>query len=332
MKFIFNPFDDNIILPKSALFDKIQPASENEIKVLLYAALLSSEGSAFDESDIQKISGFDTTDIIIALQFWRGAGVLSLSDNRTQKSDSSTSDKLTDSKNSEKPLRKVDVPVYSGEEIASLFDKNSEIKLLIDECQNIAGKVFNPHEINKIISLYDYLGLSCEYIMLLYNYCKGKNKTTVHYVEKTAFNLYDEGVDTAQKLQEYIKFKERFDSIAGKICIMFGLGNRALTKKEEKHIEKWTEEWAFPLDMIEYAYELTVNATNKASIPYANKILENWHNLGISSLESAKQAEFDHKKSSQPLSDNSSFDDDEFFQAALKRSYDNIGKSPDKQQ
>ncbi len=319
MKFCFNSAEENITLPKELLLNKIEQASPTELKVLLYAA---SMGNEFDEADIQNISGLDLTEIIIALQFWRGADVLSVAGQ-------STTVTAKPKKDNNKTVQKVETPDYTGDEVTRLFAEKSELKQLIDECQAIAGKMFNPLEINKIISLYDYLGLSAEYILLLYNYCKGKNKTTVHYVEKTAFNLYDEGVDTDEKLQEYIKYKEQFDSIAGKIRRIFGTSKRALTKKEEGFIRKWTETFKMPLEVIEYAYELTVNATNEASMPYASKILENWFSAGFVTLEQAKQAEFDYKKAKEDSSQQSaSFDDDEFFEAALKRSYENLGIAP----
>ena len=314
--------DDLIFLPKTSLLNKIGSASEKELKILLYASAVASEKEIFDENDIQNISGLDLTEIIIALQFWRGAEVLCASGENYST--------LNQPKKTEKVLQKNDMPTYSGEEISKLFEKNTEIRLLIDECQNIAGKIFNPHEINKIVSLYDYLGLSCEYILSVYNYCKNKNKTTVPYIEKTALNLYNEGVDTDEKLLEYLKYKEQFDSIAGKIRRIFGIGNRSLTKKEEDIIKKWTEGFKFELDIIEYAYELTVNATNKPSLPYASKILENWFTKGIKTLDEAKSLEFDYKnvKQSENQNKESSFDSDEFFEAALKKSYDNLGKKP----
>ncbi|MBE6717755.1 MAG: DnaD domain protein [Ruminococcaceae bacterium] len=314
--------DDLIFLPKTSLLNKIGSASEKELKILLYASAVASEKEIFDENDIQNISGLDLTEIIIALQFWRGAEVLCASGENYST--------LNQPKKTEKVLQKNDMPTYSGEEISKLFEKNTEIRLLIDECQNIAGKIFNPHEINKIVSLYDYLGLSCEYILSVYNYCKNKNKTTVHYIEKTALNLYNEGVDTDEKLLEYLKYKEQFDSIAGKIRRIFGIGSRSLTKKEEDIIKKWTEGFKFELDIIEYAYELTVNATNKPSLPYASKILENWFTKGIKTLDEAKSLEFDYKNAKQSENQNkeSSFDSDEFFEAALKKSYDNLGKKP----
>lgn len=328
MKFILNTSAENIVLPKSPLLEKLGQVSETELKVLLCAAALSAESGSFDENDIKNISDIDLNDIIFALQFWRGAGLLSAAAKNTAqaiKADVQPTEKKQTLKNN-------DTPTYSGEEIACLFEKNSEIKMLIEECQKIAGKMFNPLEINKIVSLYDYLGLSSEYILLLYNYCKGKNKTTVHYVEKTAFNLYDEGVDTDEKLQEYIRYKERFDSVAGKVRRIFGTSDRAMSKKEEQFIKKWTEDWAFSLELIKYAFEITVDSTAKASMPYANKVLENWHNNGITTVEGAKELNSDFKKPTKTENtnpSNSSFDDDEFFEAALKRSYENIGKKPD---
>lgn len=328
---LFEFLNDNreiLTLPKEQLSNKIKGASELEIKVLLYSAIISSEKGNFSENDVQEISGYDLTDIIIALQFWRGAEVLTISsgDKKQVSPPSSTGEKT------KQALQKNDIPTYSGEEIDKLFNDNPDIKLLIDECQNIAGKIFNPHESNKIISLYDYLGLSCEYILSVYNYCKRKNKTTVHYIEKTAFNLYNEGVDTDEKLQEYLKNKEAFESVSGNIRRIFGLGARAFTKKEEALIEKWTDTYSFSLEMIEYAYELTVDSIGKASLSYAGKIMENWFLNGIKSLDEAKNADIEHKKANNKTENNdlkSSFDTDEFFEAALKRSYDNIRKQID---
>lgn len=317
-----------LALPKEQLSNKIKSASELELKVLLYSAVLASEKGSFSEKDIEEISGYDLTDIIIALQFWRGAEVLTISSGDIKPvSHSSSSGEKT-----KQALQKNDIPTYSGEEIDKLFCDNPDIKLLIDECQNIAGKIFNPHEINKIISLYDYLGLSCEYILSVYNYCKRKNKTTVHYIEKTAFNLYNEGVDTDEKLQEYLKNKETFESLAGNIRRIFGLGSRAFTKKEEALIQKWTDTYSFSLEMIEYAYELTVDSIGKASLSYAGKIMENWFLNGIKTVDEAKDADLEHKKANNKTENNdlkSSFDTDEFFEAALKRSYDNIRKQID---
>ncbi len=333
MKYEFINNQENILLPKEAIADKINIAGEIELKVLLYSSLVANEENFFDEQKISEISGIDISEVINALQFWRGAGVIFQSGKNNPAPNKAVSDDSQKNQSVNKALQRNDIPIYSGKEIEDIFEKHSELRLLIDECQRLAGKVFNPHEMNKIVSLYDYLGLSAEFILSVFNYCAKKNKTTVHYIEKTAFNLYNEGIDTDEKLEEYLKNKEIFDSNAGKIRKVFGIGQRALTKKEEEMIKKWTEVWKFDIEMIEYAYELTVNSTSTPSMPYAAKILENWYKAGYTTLDEAKEASFEFKKSKN--NDNNhgfvehTFDTDEFFEIALKRSYENIGKKPE---
>ncbi len=327
-KFINN---ENILtLPKDALLSKLPTASEIELKVLLYASALGDKES-FDENDIQKISNLDLTDIIIALQFWRGAEVLTLADSTDNKTSSTKQ-----SKTAKKLDLEHDVPIYSGEELAAIMEKNPDLNLLIDECQKLTGKsLFNPHERNKIVALHDYLGLSAEYILSVFNYCKRAygygTRTTIPYIVKTIYSIYDKGIDTEEKLYEYLKFREEYDSYEGKVLRIFGI-QRKPSAKEEAVIENWMKTYAMTMDMVEYAYEITVNATNKASIPYANKIMLNWHKAGCTTLEQAKELEFNYKKKQEQVAaSQSSFDTDEFFEAALKHSYEKIQKLSDEQ-
>ena len=73
--------------------------------------------------------------------------------------------------------------------------------------------------------------------------------------------------------------------------------------------------------MVSRAYEMTVSATNEASVPYANAILERWNSEGIRTLEDVDKAEAKRNETSKGESGNGSFDTDDFFEAALKRSY-----------
>ena len=108
-------------------------------------------------------------------------------------------------------------------------------------------------------------------------------------------------------------------SATGKIRAMFGLSSRALTAKERGMIEGWICHMQYADDVIELAYEITVNAINKASIPYANTILERWYAEGYKTLEDVQNAIADYRR--KKTNDAASFDVDDFFEAALKRSY-----------
>ena len=77
--------------------------------------------------------------------------------------------------------------------------------------------------------------------------------------------------------------------------------------------------------IIEKAYEVTISNTGKPSVSYANAVLENWYKAGLGTLEEieASIAEYqkNHDKSGETKPAGSSFVTDEFFEAALRRSY-----------
>ena len=185
-------------------------------------------------------------------------------------------------------------------------------------------KLFNPVEVNKIVALSDYLKLENEHILMLCAYCKNKGKGSVHYIEKTAFSLYNEGIDSLQKFEEYMKAEEHFAEMETKIRSLFGMGDRSMTASEKSHIRQWTGEWAQSFEMIEKAYEITVENTGKMSIKYLHKILSNWHEEGYRCLEEVEEALEKYKKGKEQSAGVGSFDTDEFFEAALRRSYENM--------
>ena len=102
---------------------------------------------------------------------------------------------------------------------------------------------------------------------------------------------------------------------------LFGIGKRALIKRERDAFFRWVSEWEMPLDVITRAYEITVGATGEPSVPYTNAILEKWHAEGLTTLEAVEVAEAERTPA--PAKNTmGNFDTDDFFEAALKRSYD----------
>ena len=65
--------------------------------------------------------------------------------------------------------------------------------------------------------------------------------------------------------------------------------------------------------------EITVSATSKPSIHYANAILEKWFAEGIKNIDDVNSML--EAREQEKVTDGKSFDVDDFFAAALKRSY-----------
>jgi DnaD/phage-associated family protein len=225
----------------------------------------------------------------------------------------------------------------TGDEMASVIDGSDGMKQLLEECQALCGKVFTPTDVSKIVALRKELGLDCETILLLFFYYFEKldavgKKLSVSYVEKSAYGLYNQGIRTADALQAYIEEVEMHNSNQYRLRKLFGMGDRAFTKKEKGFFEKWLGEWAMPFELVQHAFDLTVDKTGKPGLEYMSKILSDWHDSGITTVEQAEKASAEYRSSSnyktkfkeavkEEETPSSSFNTDEFFEKALKRSY-----------
>ncbi len=228
-----------------------------------------------------------------------------------------------------------------GEKIADAIENDSEMKQVVDVCQEIFGAFFTPTDTSRIISLKKSLGFDGEMIVTIFQHCFDKydsvgKRITVSYVEKTAYNLYNQGIRTIDSLNVYIKEEKIRNSNKYKLSRLFGTGKRAFTKKETRFFDKWLIEWEMPFELIVVAFEIAVDTTGEPSLEYISKILSDWHDSGIRTVEQAENSNADFKaankskqkfveKSASKKMDNGSlngatFNTEEFFEKARKRS------------
>lgn len=306
-----------VVLPSSAI-TKLDRASKRDIKVLLAAA--SSEFLRSDKEKLASVCGITPAELDASLSFWLGAGIISYDDEN--EIEITIPDKPKNEKEPEKKPETADeAPNYTTGELNKLMESRKEISLLVDECQRLLGKIFNPHEISLIVTLIDYLDLDSAYIITLVDYCSRSGKKSLQYIKKLAFSLYDEGITELPALNAKLKSMEKVNSLEGEIRKLFGMNERALTTKEKKFLTAWVCDFGYGIDVIKKAYEVTVDATGKPSASYANAVLERWNKEGlrdVSAIEAAK---------SEKLPADGSFDTDDFLDAAIRRTF---GKKEEK--
>lgn len=314
-------FGEKIInVPASAVKIAAKSATKNQLAALLIIA----DTPSISISALAEELSVSTEEALSCIEFWKKAGVLTYrlpKDERpAKKDDASRADKsLTKEEKSCSKMSAAEIPDYTLEQSADFLEKNPDASGVIDCCSQILGKFLTPAEIKTIIGLMDYLAVSSDYILLLCSYCASIEKKSLRYIEKTAITLYDGGITDYAQLDAYLEKKKAADTAEAQLKAMFGIGERALSKREKECFFKWTGEWKYPLDVITEAYEITVTNTSKPSVPYADKILEKWHECGYSSLAEIRSALDSYKKSKESAS--GTFNTDDFFEAALKRSY-----------
>ncbi len=323
---------DVINLPGSVLSHA--DADATQLRVLLWVA--SDPSLAGKPRQLAKLADCTPKVADSALTYWRERGILTDGEALpVMATPTVTSDAA---KPSSRVLmhRADELPTYTSTELAAMLEKRESLRILIDETQRMLGKIFNLSEVNTLVGMVDYLGMSMECILILFAHCKRIEKTSLRAIEKYAYSLVDRDITTAEALEEEIRTVEALRSFEGEVRALFGLKSRALTAKENKMLRAWVS-FGYGIDVVRRAYELTVNATGEASLPYANSILERWNSEGLHSPEEIDRANEDQqtkksgkaaqKGNGKPTLGNS-FDTDDFLKAALRRSFPEKKEQP----
>lgn len=260
----------------------------------------------------------DEEQMATSIAFWKGAGIIS---------DGEITEK---SKPKKKKRVAAETPSYTMDEISEMIEKDDSISAMIDECERLLGKMFRSADTQKLISLKNYLGVDAEYLLSLCSHCGKIGKTSMRYVETTAMDLFDRGITDSHTLDEHFRAVEASLAIEGKIRKLFGINlDRSLTAKEKKFIDDWTGKLGYGYEIIKMAYEITVDKINAPSLAYANAILLNWKDANLNTPEEiAAYLETSAKAADEVSAAAKSFDTDDFFAAALSRSYESA-KKPD---
>ena len=253
----------------------MSPEESGELRVLVY--ILAKEGET-EASEIAEKLGMDETDVISAVSFWRGMGLVNAGKKGTSKPAASKKQE----KKSLLPssVRDTDTRTYTGEEIASILQKKPEVASLLDFAQSRLEKVFSPSDVAKLVYLEDYILMTPPMIMKIIDYCVDMDKKSMRYVEKTALSIYDEGVENYAALEEYFEKKKKSKSEEGIVRSIMGIGERNFTAAEKVHISKWFGEYSSSEELITLAYEKTIASISKPSVPYMSKLLQRWHENG----------------------------------------------------
>lgn len=315
----FNYQQEVLNLPGAVL--SAADADAVQLRVLLWLA--SDLSLAEKPRQLARLVGCDTEAAEAALGYWLAQGVIAEAGRaETPKTADRKPTPVNPAPTKRALLRRAEeLPTYSSTELADILEQRESVRIMVDEAQRIIGKMFNPSEMNTLIGMLDYLAISEEGILMILAHCKRIGKTNLRSIEKYAYSLADREITEPQALEEEFRTVEAMRSFEGEIRTTFGMKSRALTAKESKMLRAWVS-FGYGIDVVKLAYDITVNATNEPSMAYTNAILERWNAEGLKTveeIEAAIEAERREKAGTPTLGN--SFDTDDLFEAALKRSF-----------
>lgn len=324
MKLRIDGKENNPILPR-AVEPLLADADVSDLRVLVYAALCDADGRNFEPNDAAEVLALSESEVRSSVKFWRGAGLLGVS-RRQPDAKKTDEDARGDAAEEKKSLREKRRMRLNAAELCRVADENAEFRTLLDAAQQTAGWIFNESEIEIVAALYSSLKLSGEFILSLIGYFICKKEKPLRYVETVAYDLFDKGITEPKALEEWLRKREIAESNEGIVRRLFGLGARALTGRESTALNIWFDEYGYGEEMISLAYEKTIHSAGKPSIAYAASILRAWHEAGYKTPADVENAKSSRKSAGkQGGKQPQSFDADDFFEQALRRSYGGTG-------
>ena len=307
--------------------DILSNADDRELKILTLLLMSANENGEFDDSQgFEKMLDVTRAELDSAITFWRGAGVIGVV--RAQKKKTEEASKkvasAVETAHRNGAVESNGVENYSTTELVSLLESRENLALFIDEAQQVFGKTFSPKDIEIVVGLVDQYGFEEEAMLEMLAYVRRLDKKGVKYAEKIAIGFYDDGITTTADVTAKIALIEESKEAIYRIKQMFGFGARSLTKGEQAIFEKWLQTYGYSVEVIKLAYDIMINAIQKPVPKYADKIIEKWHCEGLRTFEEVENYEKSKKENAQPQDKNDSqksYDLDDFFEAAIQRSF-----------
>lgn len=266
-------------VPNAVVDNYIKLANEASLKVLLY--ILRNNGKKLASDEAACALNLNINQIEEAFIFWENANILK----RDEKPliSSSVSEPVSEEKIAA-PVKKSSIPSGTGyslkpSEIAQRVENSEDVRVMFNMAEASFGRPLNHTEQRSFIWMHDYLGLSADVLITIAAYCISIEKGSIKYIETLASDWSEKGINTLELVQDEIKAQEEKNTFKGRIMKAFGMTRRP-TAKQQELIDSWKKK-GYSLELIEYAYEKTIEAIDKLNFPYINKVLENWYSQGL---------------------------------------------------
>lgn len=278
-------------------------ATGNQIKVLLY--ILRNSGRPVSSEELSAMTGLPRNEAEEAVMFWQQANIFT-ADNRMPAQTIMTPPVQYEPANPVQPVQpeiaaesSVSAPakpkktMLAASEIAEIINNDSGAAELFRCVESLLGSV-NYTMQNTLIRIYSELELKTEVILTLITYCKEIDRANPKSIEKIAENWRNSGINSLDSALNEVQRLSNAQEYRNKIMRIFKVND--IAEKYEKFIEQW-KNWEISVELVNLAYERTLEQINKLSYPYINKILTSWHNDGFATVQDVKNSEEKYKSS-----------------------------------
>ena len=139
------------------------------------------------------------------------------------------------------------------------------------------------------------MGFDAKAIEKLSNYAFKSNVRTLESFNNNINNMYRLGVLTSASVDNYIEDIVKSDGEISTILQELGI-NRGVISTDRNMYKVWLYDWNASSELIKYAVELSKG--KYSAMQYLNRVLSEYHNAGIKSVDEAKNFKLSFASSS----------------------------------
>ncbi len=258
--------------------ENLKLCTAGQLRVLLFA--LSRGFSETSPEAVASELGILPDDAKDLLDYWVGRGILECDSVSSAVSVQKNVFPAPSVSEAKKEVPKPPETKLTMKEVLRLKEEDAGIAHVLSEAERILGKTFTTSDTETIVWLISYAGVAPEVLITVIAYCSGIGKNNLRYIQKTALEWLDSGIDTIEAAEERIFALNEARSWEGEVKRVLGIYGRSLVTKEKEFAESWRLYGISP-ELIHFAYEKCIEKTAKLSFPYINKLLLSWHTKGI---------------------------------------------------
>ena len=174
-------------------------------------------------------------------------------------------------------------PRLTLKEALARINENSNFKFLIEEAPKILKRNLTSTDTIILISFMDWTGIDIDLALMIMNYCSLINKCSSKQIEQEAYRWLNNGIDTHEKAENFIKQNLNLIKLQQEVASAFH--KPSLSEREKTFVKKWVEDFNYDIKIIKLAYERAIIRKGEKDFSYINGILFSWFKKGITKPE-----------------------------------------------
>lgn len=304
---IYTDTPEGMTVIQNTFIDQYMPHANGEfVKVYLYLLRCANTDRELSLSSIADVFDHTEKDVSRALIYWERQHLLRLrfspegtilsitfsGQDRPDTASPETASSLEDTPSNREhaPSGASDMP--SRERIAAAREQK-DMQQLIYVAEQYLQRPLTSGEQSDFIYYYDNLKFSTDLIEYLLEYCISKGCASRHYMRKVALAWAEAGISTVlQAKQETNLYNKNYFTVLN----TFGIKGRAPAQPEQETMSRWFNDFGFSIDIVLEACNRTIRQTHQPNFQYADKILSQWHESGVTSLADVDKLDQSRRK------------------------------------